>query len=51
MNIDEIKAQAIKEIAEERFRQEVQAEKHRLQQYKPLWDRFFPWIITIRRKT
>lgn len=50
MNIEEIQAQAKKEIAEEKFRQAVDAEKERLRQYRPLWNRVFPWVITIKRR-
>lgn len=50
MNTDEIQAQAKKEIAEENFRQAVEAEKARLRQYRPLWVRLFPWQITIKRR-
>lgn len=50
MNMEEITAQAKKEIAEEKFRQAVEAEKARLQQYKPLWVRLFPWRLTIERR-
>lgn len=50
MNAEEIRAQAQKELAEERFRQAVEVEKDRLRQHKPLWVRLFPWRITIDRR-
>lgn len=50
MSIEEVTAQAKKEIAEEKFRQAVEAEKTRLRQYRPLWVRVFPWRITIKRR-
>lgn len=42
--------QAKKEIAEERFRQEVEKEKQRLREYRSVFDRLFPYTIKIERK-
>lgn len=50
MNVEEIKAQAKLELQQERFKKAVEAEKERLRKHKPLWDRIFPWKITIERK-
>lgn len=50
MNIDDVVAQAKKELADEEFRLAVDAEKIRLKQYRPLWVRLFPWKITIKRR-
>lgn len=50
MEIEQIQAQAKKEIAEEKFRQAVDAEKERLRQHRPFWNRVFPWVIVIKRR-
>jgi hypothetical protein len=50
MDAEQIKAQAMKELAEEKFRQAVEAEKERLRKYRPMWYRLFPWEITIKRR-
>ena len=42
--------QAKKEVAQERFRAAVEAEKSRLRLKRSLWDRIFPFTVTIRRK-
>lgn len=42
-------AQARKEIAEERFRERVEAEKRRLRA-TPWWHKLFPFVITITRR-
>jgi hypothetical protein len=50
MNADEIRKTARDEVAAERFRAAVEAEKLRLRSKRSLWDRLFPFTITIRRK-
>jgi hypothetical protein len=45
-----IRAQARKEFTEERFRAAVEEEKVRLRTHRSLWDRIFPFTITVRRK-
>lgn len=50
MNVDEISAQAKKEIAEEEFRKAVEAEKFRILQRRSLLARIFPWKIIIKRR-
>jgi hypothetical protein len=50
MDADQIKAEAMKELAEEKFRQAVEAEKERLRKYRPMWHRLFPWEIKIKRR-
>lgn len=50
MSPKEIEAQAFKEIAEEKFRQAVDVRKEQLRKHRTLWERLFPWKITIERK-
>lgn len=42
--------QAEQEIREENFRSAVEQHKAYLREYRSLWDRIFPWKITIERK-
>ena len=51
MNLAEVRAQALKEFREEKFRAAVEAEKTRLRTKRSLWDRLFPFSIHIVRKT
>lgn len=50
MNLQEIRAAALKEIAEEDFRYEVRRYKQKLREKKTLWDRIFPYKILIIKK-
>lgn len=50
MDIKKIQEQAKEELKEECFREAVEKEKQRLRTHIPLWDRVWPWKITIRRK-
>jgi len=50
VNLDDIRLQAEKEIEHELFREAVEKEKRRLREYRPFWDRIFPWRIIIVRK-
>lgn len=52
MNLDvkAIKAQAEKELADERFRKEVEKCKAKLRSRRTLWDKLFPFKIVILRK-
>lgn len=45
-----VRVQAAKEVADEQFRKAVAEEKARIKSKRSLWDRLFPWTITIRRK-
>lgn len=49
MDVAAIKAQAEKEIAEEKFRAAVEQYKEKLRK-KKWWDRLFPWRIMFIRK-
>lgn len=42
--------QAKAEILEEEFRAAVEVEKLRLREKRSVWERIFPYAITIRRK-
>lgn len=50
MDLKTIRAQAEKEIAEEKFKAAVAAEKARLLTKKSVWERLFPFKITITRR-
>lgn len=50
MKIDSIIEQAKKEIEQEEFRAEVEKLKTKLRQKKRLWDKVFPWKVSIKRK-
>lgn len=50
MDIEQVKKQALKEIAEEDFRDAVNKYKEKLRNKKSLWHKIFPYkIIIIRR--
>jgi hypothetical protein len=38
------------EVQEERFRAAVEAEKTRLRQHRPWWERLLPFVIRIERR-
>lgn len=48
---DRVKREAERELFDEWFRAAVAAEKQRLLARRPLWQRIFPWVITITRRT
>ena len=50
VNIALLKAQAQQELDDEARRSAVDAMKEKMRNKKPLWDRLFPWKITITRK-
>lgn len=50
MDIAEIKKRAIKELEDERFRKAVENYKEKLKNKKNIWDRLFPYKITITKK-
>lgn len=45
-----VRAHATRELLTERFRTAVEQEKAKLRAHRSLWDRLFPWTITITRK-
>lgn len=45
-----IKWTAKQELKEELFRAAVEAEKERLRNWKPWWQRLLPWTISIKRR-
>lgn len=50
MNLDQVKAQAKKELAEESFRAAVEQYKEKLRHKRSLWDRIFPFKLIIVKK-
>lgn len=52
MNVKEIELQALKELDEESFREQVEKHKEYLRSKKSRWDKLFPYLIIIikRRK-
>jgi hypothetical protein len=50
MDIEQIKKQARKEIAEEDFRKAVDEYKEKLRSRRSVWDRIMPFKIIILRK-
>lgn len=50
MHAGDVNRIAREEVEQERFRAAVEAEKSRLRTHRSLWDRLFPFTITIRRK-
>jgi len=50
MDTERIKEVARAEVLAERTRAAIEAEKTRLRAKRSLWDRLFPFTITIRRK-
>lgn len=49
-SLERIRAMAEHELAVERFRASVDAEKVRIREHRPFWHRLFPLVITIRRR-
>jgi hypothetical protein len=45
-----VRKQALKELADERFKAAVAAKKIELREKRSLWDRLVPFRITITRK-
>lgn len=45
-----VRAIALEDHAKEVFREAVEFEKAYLRAHRSLWDRLFPWTITITRK-
>lgn len=50
MKVDEIKEQALREIAEEDHRKRIDECKARLRSKRSFWERVFPFTITITRR-
>jgi ribosomal protein L16/L10AE len=50
VDVLEVKRRAEAELEQEQFRAAVDAMKERLKTERSLWDRIFPWRITITRK-
>lgn len=50
MNIEEVRKEATKQLNDEAFAEAVKVEKERLSVQKTLWEKFFPWKITIVRR-
>lgn len=50
MNPDEILAEAQRELEREDHRKKVDAAKAKLRSKRPLWERLFPFVITITRR-
>jgi hypothetical protein len=50
MDINAVKVQAEKELAEERFKEAVKAKKVEILQKKTFWELVFPFKITITRR-
>jgi hypothetical protein len=45
-----VRAEAERELIEERRRELVEQEKQRLRTARPWWAKFFPWVIKIERR-
>ncbi len=50
MELELIKAQALKEIEQEDFKIAVDKYKKKLREKRSLWDLLFPWKIVILKK-
>jgi hypothetical protein len=50
LDVKKVKAAAVAELAEARFRKAVEAEKQRLLTKKVWWHKLFPFVITIQRR-
>ncbi|CAA2141583.1 hypothetical protein [Hyphomicrobium sp. ghe19] len=46
-----IEQQALKELAEENFREAVEAVKAKLREKKPWWHRLLPFTVTVKWRT
>lgn len=51
MSAADIRLQAERELAQERFRAQVEHVKDRLRARRPVWHRLFPFIIKIERRS
>lgn len=50
MDVDQVKFEARRQLAKERFDDDVRAEVTRLKTHKPWWHVLFPFEITIRKR-
>lgn len=48
--LERAKKQAEQEFQHELFREAVEKHKQKLREYRPIWDRIFPWRILIVKK-
>lgn len=49
-SLEDVKKRAKEELEEEEFEKQVELLKEKLRR-KKWWHRFFPWIISVRRRT
>lgn len=49
-DIEEIKAEAQKQLEKEMFDEAVEKYKEKLKNRKPFWGKLFPWKIVVIRK-
>jgi len=50
MNVDQIMREAQRQLDEEKYLAAVKAAKEKLRNKRPLWERLFPFVITIARR-
>ena len=50
MNLELVKKQALLELEEEQFREEVEKYKTKLREHRSIWDKLFPYKILIIKK-